>query len=99
MEVSRKTRIFVPSNIDWTMKKKDSRNRLEENTSCLMAGEPALATADVEVSVMPDDLDYAQIIDGVLQITPDIEEEIAEVEQGQVVSMDEFNTMFAKWLD
>lgn len=81
------------------MKKKDSNNRVEENTSCLMAGEPALATADVEVSVMPDDLDYAQIIDGVLQITPDIEEEIAEVEQGQVVSMDEFNTMFAKWLD
>lgn len=99
MEVSRKTRIFVPSNIDWTMKKKDSKNRLEENTSCQMAGEPALATADVEASVMPDDLDYAQIIDGVLQITPDIEEEIAEVEQGQVVSMDEFNTMFAKWLD
>ena len=40
-----------------------------------------------------------EIIDGVLQITPDIEEEIAEVEQGQVVTMDEFKTMFAKWLD
>lgn len=64
-----------------------------------MAGEPALATADVEVAVIPDYMDYAQIIDGVLQITPDIEEEIAEVEQGQVVSMDEFNMMFAKWLD
>ena len=99
MEVSRKNRIFVLSNIDWTMKKKDSKNRLEENTSYLMAGEPALATADVEVAVIPDYMDYAQIIDGVLQITPDIEEEIAEVEQGQVVSMDEFNMMFAKWLD
>ena len=99
MEVSRKNRIFVLSNIDWTMKKKDSKNRLEENTICLMAGEPALATADVEVAVIPDYMDYAQIIDGVLQITPDIEEEIAEVEQGQVVSMDEFNMMFAKWLD
>ena len=64
-----------------------------------MAGEPALAAADVEVAVIPDYIEYAQIIDGVLQITPDIEEEIAEVEQGQVVSMDEFNMMFAKWLD
>ena len=38
------------------------------------------------------------ILDGVLQVTPDIEEEIAEVERGEVVSMSEFKTMFAKWL-
>ncbi|MBQ9215342.1 MAG: hypothetical protein IJ159_01140 [Prevotella sp.] len=39
------------------------------------------------------------IKDGVLQITPDIEDEIAEVERGEVVSFNEFNRMFAKWLD
>ena len=41
---------------------------------------------------------YAHIVDGVLQITPDIEEEIAEAERGETVSMTEFKTMFAKWL-
>ena len=43
--------------------------------------------------------DYAHVVDSVLQITPDIEEEIAEVERGETVSMSEFKTMFAKWLD
>lgn len=38
------------------------------------------------------------ILDGVLQVTPDIEEEIAEVERGEVVSLTEFKTMFARWL-
>jgi len=51
------------------------------------------------ITAMPDDMDYAHIVDGVLQISPDIEEEIAEVERGEVVSMSEFQTMFAKWLD
>lgn len=81
------------------MKKNESLNRLEEQTSCYMACEPALATAEMEEVAMPNDMEYAQIVDGILQITPDIEEEIAEVERGEVVSMDEFKTMFAKWLD
>ena len=36
---------------------------------------------------------------GILLVTPDIEEEIAEVERGEVVSMAEFKTMFSRWLD
>ena len=56
------------------------------------------AAEAVEIAV-PDDLDYAHVVDSVLQITPDIEEEIAEVERGETVSMSEFKTMFAKWLD
>jgi hypothetical protein len=43
-------------------------------------------------------MDYAHIVDGVLQVTPDIEEEIAEVDRGEVVSLGEFKNMFAKWL-
>lgn len=39
------------------------------------------------------------IIDGILQITPDLEEIIEEIELGEVVSMSEFKSMFAKWLD
>ena len=50
-------------------------------------------------SASPNDMPYANIVDGKLQITPDIEEEIAEVERGENVSMSEFNMMFAKWLD
>ena len=41
---------------------------------------------------------YTSIVDGVLQVTPDIEEEISEAERGETVSMAEFKTMFAKWL-
>jgi hypothetical protein len=48
---------------------------------------------------LPEDVDYANIVDGTLQVTSDIEDEIAEVERGEVVSMSEFKTMFAKWLD
>ena len=61
--------------------------------------EPALATPDVMNIVVPDDLDYARIVNGVLQVTPDIEEEIAAVERGEVVSMSEFKSMFARWLE
>lgn len=39
------------------------------------------------------------IIDSILQITPDLEEIIEEIELGEVVSMSEFKSMFAKWLD
>lgn len=59
-------------------------------------------TADVayayEEAVLPDDMAYAHIVDGVLQVTQDLEEEIAEVERGETVSMTEFKTMFTKWL-
>lgn len=39
------------------------------------------------------------IQDGVLQITPELEGIIEEVERGKVVSMDEFKTMFARWIE
>ena len=81
------------------MKKNSSRSSFGENTGCLTVNEPAVATTEVMELVMPDDLGYASIVDGVLQVTPDIEEEIAEVERGETVSMNEFKTMFAKWLD
>ena len=34
-----------------------------------------------------------------LQVTPDIEEELAATDRGEAVSMDEFKTMFTQWLD
>ena len=72
---------------------------IEEESNIHMASEPLLAPADDVDTAMPDDMPYANIVDGRLQITPDIEEEIAEVERGETVSMSEFNMMFAKWLD
>lgn len=71
---------------------------IEEESGMDMACEPAVAIAERTVE-LPDDMAYAQIIEGVLQITPDIEAEIAEVERGETVSLSQFNTMFAKWLD
>ncbi len=41
----------------------------------------------------------ANIENGTLQVSQDIEVEIAEVERGEKVSMQEFNSMFAKWLN
>ena len=70
----------------------------EEDGSCLKAQESAVAFAEPEVQTIPDDVDYAHIINGMLQVTPDIEEEIAAVERGETVSMGEFKTMFARWL-
>lgn len=83
------------------MKKKSKpySNVEEENGSCMTAQEPiGGAACAYEEFVIPDEVPYAHIVDGVLQITPDIEEEIAEAERGETVSMTEFNTMFAKWL-
>lgn len=71
----------------------------EEDGSVMTAGEAVAATAMATDYAMPKDVDYANIVDGTLQVTPDIEDELAEVERGEVVSMDEFKTMFAKWLD
>ena len=71
----------------------------EGDGSVMTARESAADVAYAyEESVIPDDVEYAYIVDGVLQVTPDIEEEIAEVERGEVVSMSEFKTMFARWL-
>ena len=72
---------------------------LNEEQGIDMCCEPALATAELAEPVLPSDMSYAHIVDGVLQITSDIEDEIAEVERGETVSLSEFNTMFAKWLD
>lgn len=72
--------------------------KFEEEESVGMVNDPVAAVEAVEIAV-PDDLDYANVVNSVLQITPDIEEEIAEVERGETVSMSEFKTMFAKWLD
>lgn len=72
--------------------------RYPKQESVGMVSEPVAAAEAVEIA-MPDDLDYAHVVNSVLQVTPDIEEEIAEVERGETVSMSEFKTMFAKWLD
>ena len=59
----------------------------EEDGSCMKASEAAVAFAEPEVLAIPEDMDYANIVDGVLQVTPDIEEEIAAVDRGETVSM------------
>lgn len=73
--------------------------REEEAGNLFLASEPSTALAEQETIVLPDDVDYADVIDGILQVTPDIEEEIAAAERGDTVQLDEFKTMFAKWLD
>lgn len=70
----------------------------EEEEGKNVLHEPAVAFAEPEVHTLPHDIGYAHIVNGTLQITPDMEEEIAEAERGETVSMNEFNTMFAKWL-
>ena len=71
----------------------------EEEGSVMTAREPAASAAYAyEEPAMPSDVAYAHVIDGVLQVTPDIEQEIAEVERGEVISMAEFKTMFSRWL-
>jgi hypothetical protein len=70
----------------------------EEDGSCLTAQESACVAYPYEEVALPDEVTYANIVDGILQVTPDIEEEIAEAERGETVSMTEFKTMFAKWL-
>ena len=69
----------------------------EEHDDLLTAQEPVAAYV-AEAPAMPDGVAYANIQDGVLQVTPDIEEEIAAVERGETDSMAEFKSMFAQWL-
>ena len=66
----------------------------EENKNNLLLQEPVVAYA-CEAAALPNDVAFARVVDGVLQVTPDIEEEIAEVDRGETVSMDEFKTMFS----
>ena len=71
----------------------------EESSESLTLSESATALEEQETFVLPDDVDYASIVEGILQVTPDIEEEIAAADRGETVSMDEFKTMFAQWLE
>ncbi len=71
----------------------------EESGKNLTLSEPAAALEVQETLTFPDDLDYASVVEGILQVTPDIEDEIAAVDRGETVSMDEFKTMFAQWLE
>ena len=71
----------------------------EETGNHSLASEPAAALAEQETFILPDDVNYADVVEGILQVTPDIEEEIAAAERGDTVQLDEFKTMFAKWLD
>ena len=71
----------------------------EEDNSTLNAKDAVYAVTEMKETVIPDDLDYAHVVDGKLHVTPDIEEEIAEVERGETVSLDEFKSMFSRWLD
>ena len=71
----------------------------EETGNNSIASESALAMEEQETYVLPDDVDYASVVEGILQVTPDIEEEITAADRGEIVSMDEFKTMFAQWLD
>ena len=70
----------------------------EDNQDILTLQEPVAAYA-CEAAAMPDDMAYAQIVDGVLQVTPDIEAELADADNGDTVTMDEFKMMFARWLE
>lgn len=70
----------------------------EESGSNTNAHESAVALVGQDNIILPEDTDYALIENGILRITPDIEMEIAAVERGETVSLDEFKTMFAQWL-
>ena len=70
----------------------------EANSGCLTAAEPAMIMAVATEQAVPESIPYARIENGVLQVTPDIEEEMAAADCGEVVTMGEFQTMFAKWL-
>lgn len=70
----------------------------EEEHDVLPTAQEPVATYVAEAPTMPDGVAYANIKDGILQLTPDIEEEIAAVERGETVSMAEFKSMFARWL-
>ena len=67
-----------------------------EDSGILNAQEPVAAYA-CEAQAIPDDVLHAQILDGVLQVTPDLEEDIAAAEREGTISLDEFKRQFARW--
>ena len=78
----------------------EKRNAVsEEGFGCMTAAEPVVAYAPETTPILPEDMAYAHIVNNVLQVTPDIEEDILAVERGDIVSLGEFKTMFARWLD
>ena len=80
------------------MKKSKVYPVTEESDNCQTAAEPTAVACNYHTNATPDMVDFAHVVGGVLQITPDIEEEIAEVERGDTVKMSEFKTLFARWL-
>ena len=99
LEISFRFTTFAHKKTQNIMKEGKPYPRIEEEDgSCLTAGEAAVVLADTDVQTLPDDVDYAHIVNGILQVTPDIEDEIAAVERDETVSMSEFKTMFARWL-
>lgn len=81
------------------MKKNKAYPQFDEvRDGCQSVHEPTAALAAQEALSLPEEMDYAHIEGGVLQITPDIEEEIAAAERGEAVQMSEFKSMFAQWL-
>lgn len=76
-----------------------SRIEEEDGYGCMTAEEPALAVTQDVIPELPNDIPFAHIVNGALQISPDIEDEISAVERGETVSLGEFKTMFAQWLD
>lgn len=79
--------------------KKNKSYSVEKDEGILNVCEPAVAMLNTEEFMIPDDMPFANISNGILQVTPDIEEEITAVEQGEKISMSEFKTMFSQWLD
>ena len=79
-----------------TMNKNKSYPICDEEDDCVLAAqEPAVAYI-ADAVALPEDMDYARIKDGVLQVTSDIEEEIAAADRGETVSLEEFKTMFSR---
>ena len=70
----------------------------EADGVCMNVAEPAIAMSVATEQAMPENIPYACIENGMLQATPDLEEEIAAADRGEVVAMGEFKTMFAQWL-
>ena len=93
---------MVIQDSDWKMNgtnKNKSHLRIEkEGCSCQKAPEDTVPFTELEVQELTEDIGYAQIVNGILQMTPDIEDEIAAVERGETISMSKFKILFSKWL-
>ena len=81
------------------MSKNKTYKTIDEETAGSAAHEEAVALSAATETAIPDGLPYALIENGTLQITPDIEEEIAAADKGEVITLSEFQNTFAQWLD